>query len=298
GVWRCLTHFGLVGQPRRFEDLLARVDTARLLPLPGGTGFEGSGFEGSGFDGFGLGPDERVRILLHGRNVTKEGFDGDVLFELDLGRSLERGGAFARIEGRDAPVLLEDNLAAGLRRDLSLAQALTGIPTPPLADPHVIPAAWPPLASGIESVRVQRDDGTAFTLTLDGSPRADLPAGVVGYQVTDEAEGLTERAHPALSTGYTRFLELAPFLRPRDPRSVDSSTPVEAQVTVLGRQGDPLSLRILASGLGRDKLVVVDWSSSVFEITDEVAALLAPDFAQLVDPNLGIAWDPYLRPGR
>ena len=289
GVWRCLTHFGLVGNARAFEALLARIASSRVLPLPAGTGL----------DGYGLGPGDRVRLLLHGRNVTREGYDGDVLFQVDLGRPLARGGVFARVEEADRPVLLEVDLAGGLRRDRSLAQPLTGIPTPPLADPHVIPAAWPPLASGIETVVVQRDDGTAFTLDLDDAPaRVDVPSGVDAYLVTNDADGVTDPAHPALSTGYTRFLGLAPFVRPRDPRGIDPSTRLEAQVTVLGREGEPLTLRILPSGLGRGKLVLVDWSSSAFEITDEVAELLAPDPERLIDPNLGIAWDSYLRPGR
>jgi hypothetical protein len=286
GVWRCITHLGLVADRGRIEGLLAAALETEGLPQPAGAADQA---------GFGLEPRECVRIELHGRELMKRE-DRDVLFSIDIGRPLGRGGAFARVDGTGGTLLIDTDLAAGLRFDPSLTRTLTGIPTPPLADPHVIPAAWPSLATGIARVEVSHADGTGFVLTrLPDAVGPTAGPNVPRYELRDFDALAPVEAHPALTTGYTLFLARAPYLRPRDPAELGQVGRVATRVTVTGGDGESLQLGILPADFGRTRTVVNSWSGSALEIDSQVAELLAPDPSNLTDPERGIVWDPYLR---
>lgn len=293
GVWRCLTHFGLVADEAQIYALINGVLEARgavrAVDLDAGD---------SDLDAYGLGPDGSVRITLHGRDILKRE-DEDVLFAFEVGRPLARGGSFARVDDGSRVIELDRDLAAGLR---FTSRPVTGLATPPLADLHVIPNAWPGFQSGIDRVFVDRADGTGFELrreVLDGPPDPMQPGGGAPskWVIVDAETDEPEDAHPVLAMGFELFLARAEFAAPIDPRTVSESdlTRPDAILTIQPVEGEAVQVRFLREGLTGERVVIDGFSQTAVQVDRQIVDLLLPDIEQLVDPSRGNPWDPYLR---
>ena len=292
GIWRCFSHFGLVGNALAIQELLLAATRIETLAVPTDEALA----EGD-VQGYGLDPNERIRIEFHGAGVRPGTEQLDVLFAVDLGHALARGGAFARTVDTDDVVVLDVDLARGLRRDRSLVQSLTLAETPPLADPHLIPTAWPSLASGFKQIFVDHADGSGYSLEdeaiaglMGDAPRA------AGYTLVDSETGLERATHPVLGTGYTLFLALAPYRAPVDPRTLANSSGPETVITIQAADGGICELSILPAAIGTDRVVINSWSGTAHLVSGEVAKLLAPSPEQLIDTALGNPWHEYVLP--
>jgi hypothetical protein len=287
GIWRCVSHFGLVADEGALLGLVQAVLAARFLPHPGDPEL----------DGFGLGPGQRVRLEMHGRDVLRPDAGRDVLFGVDLGPRLPRGGSFARPLDSARVGLLEVDLAEPLRRPAGTLQSLAGMDTPPLVDSRVVPAAWPGFRSGLVRIFVDRSDGGGFELRRTSAPGPiDTAAAPPSWVVIDNLQDGEVPAHPALGAGFALFLGRAPFVRPRDPRSLGSATPTpEARLTLVPAEGELLELQLLPADFGGARTVLNRWTGIPVEVSAEVAQLLVPPTSWLTDPSRGIPWDAYLR---
>ena len=290
GLWRCTTHMGLVADQNAVLGLVQSViDTKGVVRT------SDLAQDDPALADYDLGGAASVRVSLHGVDVLKDE-QRDVLFAVDLGRALMRGGVFARRADGSEVLELDRDLASGLR---FTSRPVTGLATPPLIDPHVIPNTWPGFRVGIERVFVDRADGSGFELrrlTTPGPPGPDGRA-TVRWTVVDAETGEESDAHPVLATGFELFLAHAEFAAPIDPRSVDPAAlqRPDATLTIQPVEGELLEVLFLRPRASGARVVVDRYSQTAVEVDRTIAELLLPSVRQLTDPSLGIPWDPYLR---
>ncbi|QDU66636.1 DUF4340 domain-containing protein [Engelhardtia mirabilis] len=290
GLWRCTTHLALVADQDAVLGLVQSVIDAKGVVRVADLAADDPTLAEYGLDAGAC-----VRVSLHGVDVLKDE-ERDVLFAVDLGRSLARGGVFARRIGGDEVLELDRDLAAGLR---FTSRPVVGLPTPPLIDRHVIPNAWPGFRSGIARVFVDRADGSGFELRREAAPGPPGPDGrpTGTWTVVDAETGESAAAHPVLATGFELFLAHATFAAPIDPRSVQPSAleRPDATLTIQPVEGEALEVLFLRPKANGARVVVDRFSQTAVEVERAIAELLLPDVRQLTDPSMGIPWDPYLR---
>lgn len=303
GLWRCREHFGSIASEARIVGLMESVALANQLVAG-----DASQLEGAQLEDWGLDPANRTRISLHGPDFLSAE-DRDELWAIDLGSSIPgatatgSAGCYARVVGDNRILELDTDLRALLADAPTAPGSPRRVPrgtVPPLLERRLIPAGWPGTRSGLQRIFVDRADGSGFELNLTEAgqvgPNGEPP--VPRYRLTVHGSGAAPvDAHPVLSTGYTLFLTQALGFECVDPNTIDLARLDNPQVTITlqARSGPPLELRILRGGLGEAALVVDNFGQAIYRASDEVIQLLNPRPEQLTDPELGIAWDAYLR---
>ena len=294
GLWRCLDHFAAIASEGRILGLLETLLETRAVTLS----------EAGELDlaAYGLDAASARRVALHGPDLVKDP-DRDVLFAVDLGRSLPGGGGcFARVADTNRVLELDRDLVALLAdppRPGGLSALMPGAAGPPLLERLAIPSAWEGNRTGIRRVFVDRADGSGFELRLDEqlAPTAEGTPPPPAYVVVPAEGGPGVPSHPALATGYTLFLTRAPMDEVLDPQAVPASVLEDPDVivTVQPMEGDVVELRI-ATDLAGTRATLVDlWGQAAYRFDPDLLPLLAPEPTDLTDATRGILWDAYLR---
>lgn len=173
---------------------------------------------------------------------------------------------------------------------------------PPLVHPFAMPDDWPGEDSGLmQSVDVQRPDGTAYQLTLH-------QLELTPEQMRDEnrqpfewrlARGV-EPPTPTtgyLGAGYTLYLLKVPFLDVIDPAEAATlgfDAP-QARVRLTPAKGEAAELQ-LAPKLSQGRHALrCSATGLAYRIDPQAQAILFPTAEQLLPPATDNPWDPYLR---
>ncbi|MBM3976277.1 MAG: hypothetical protein FJ299_04725 [Planctomycetes bacterium] len=237
--------------------------------------------------GFGFDPLRVTRVTLLGPALESLGS-----FELGSGFS-DRERCFVRRAGEpriwDVDVNPWDELAP------------PGPGLPPLVHPFTMPYDWPGEDAGLmESVEVERPDGTAYRLTLhqlELTPE-QMQEGKQPYEwrlARGPEEALPTTGY--LGAGYTLFLVKVPYLdlvEPSEAATLGFDAP-RGRVRLRPSKGEPAEL-VLAARLSQGRHALrCSLTGLVFRIDPEVQAILFPSAEQLLPPATDNPWDPYLR---
>lgn len=287
GMWRCLTAFNAPADAQALQALIGKLSEAEGRvqsddPEQGPT--------------YGIGTNETVRVSFCGPNVLADPM-GDVLWACDVGRSFTGGdGSFVRVRGsREIWALdVDPHVEIDARHRPHL---------PPMLDGTIPSAAWASQRGGIERIFVDRRDGTGFELLrnpIEVTP-GEMRPGVVPYEwILDPGES-QQICHLQLATAFVFFSQTAPYEDLLSPAAADElgfddpSYDPWVTVTLDPVQGDPLRLLVGDPLPGRGVPVQNPFTGLTYEVSREVADLLQPSAQQLLDPQLGNPWEPYLR---
>jgi len=304
--WRVLTTFNapadgqaldsLVRQVLEAEGMVVDVDTDNLQSLGFGTG-------GS------------LRLALCGVQALADPA-GDVLFALDLGRSLPAAGGLGA--GRSAGYVRAVGRGETWRLDTDLRAALGNLIAPhlpPLLDPSLIPRSWPGHRGGATRIEIQRPGEVLYALLrrereLTPAQRRD---GENPWEWFLEQGGVETPAAPTPAFGYATFLSRTPFADLLDPSQTARfiPDPPQAVVRLIPREGTSAELRLgtrlntgsptpgAGDGSGSAPLVALESTASgmLFAITAPFAELLLPSRDLFAPGTSANPWAPTEVPG-
>ncbi|TAJ13708.1 MAG: hypothetical protein EPO68_13055 [Planctomycetota bacterium] len=237
---------------------------------------------------FGFDPARQVRVTLLDPQLQSLG-----AFDLGTGFA-DRERCFVRRAGETKVWDVDANPWE------ELAPAAPGLP--PLVHPFVMPYGWPGEGAGLmESVEVERPDGTAYKLTLhelELTPEQMREENRQNYEWR-----LTRGIEPAAPTtgflgpAYTLYLLKVPFLDVIDPAEAAGlgfDAP-RGRVRLVPSKAQPAEL-VLAPKLSQGRHALrCSVTGLAYRIDPQAQAILFPAAEQLLPPATDNPWDPYLR---
>jgi len=297
GSWRCLSLWGVMADEARIRGLLEKLFNAQGIV---------QSRDRARMPDYGLDEKNVLRLSLHGPRIL-ERRGRDVLQSFDVGFPVPGGnGCYVRVSGSDEVIAIDENL----REELARPEEST---LPPLLDPHVIPAIWPGKA-GIRRISIEREDGEKFEIARrDKSLSPDeLRAGKIPWDWILRKDGNEVTCDPLVSTAYVMFLQRAPYTALIDPRTLPDLGLDKPSARLILRSpegegqegGSPLGSGALeiaigrkGSGPGSGSGVPVEnrLTQNLFEVSSEVAGLMAPRSEQLTRADRANPWEPWLR---
>ena len=277
GVWRCQTHFNAVASEEAIQGL--------LKALLDGEGVVQSSDPSRAAE-YGIGTQESWILQLLGPSRATQ-------FEVELGAPIPSiGGCFVRRSDHPAVWALDTDPWEPLLVDP------TGV-RPPLLDPHVIPRIWPGKSRKVDRLVLERVGEPPLDLTMVETriSEEEMRAGKSPYlwhlRIGEQEEAASDRNAMA----YYGFLLKIPYVRLLDPERVrelglDQS---RTRVSLIPFDGRPAEL-CLGTRLPSGNLPLLNLETgSLFEVTPEIAALVAPDSKLLLESAASNPWETQLR---
>ena len=269
GIWRCVTAFGAVANPRQITDL-----TRALLTKPAAWRSSSSSLEAA--TAFGFDTPTRVEFL------RSEPADSPLLF--DLGSFVPSPGGrsvFIRREGLDGVWELDAEHLGALSRQRSPG-------FPPLLDQRLTAGCTLDPARGITRAFIDFHEGASLELRpreIDGELRWSLNDG------TSEHELL-----PFRFAGWLSFLQRAPYAGFTNPQA-DADRGLEppaARVTLFPPEEAPIEL-VLGREVNGEVYLRNRTSGMLLLLRPNTRALIAPNVRALSDAELTNPWEAWLR---
>ncbi|MBI5434871.1 MAG: hypothetical protein HZA52_18710 [Planctomycetes bacterium] len=280
GLWRSLDGRQAVCDSRAIEALVAELLEARVLRRATGDSERAA---------YGLAPTPEWRIELCGARVLSDP-GRDVLFALDVGRSLAPNAALVQHAGESAPLELDFDVASLLAAGFAPGRA-------PFEDARLVAGPFPGPQQTIDRVFVDHSDGAALELVRLRASEAELAAGAAAWTWQLSVDGLAKPCPNPRAEAYLAFLTSIPIARALSTKSAAElgfERPT-ARVTALSSSGEAMVVEIVlrrdqdrAYGLNRTL-------ATVAELDVEVAELVAPSAAGLLELERPNVWDSWLR---
>ncbi len=284
GTWRCLDHFGAIADKSAIDALLQALLDAE--------GVVSSSDPARAVD-YGVGAAGAWLVRLHGPSVPASPAD-NVLLEVELGHQHEGGdGCFVRRAGQKVVWSIDTNPWSALLMGAAPNR-------PPLLDPNVVPRALLAASRRIERVRVEHAGGLVLELTLVELEvkEEDMRRGKPSFAWNLGVDGRASESSQEAAQAYFAFLFCAPY--ERVAAALDEQAPgafaPRATVSLCPAAGEPLVLRVGAPDERGKVLLDNPAAACRYEVSAEVAALLAPRPEQLAPGATAAPWQPYLGP--
>lgn len=278
GLWRVLDATQAVGDSRAIESLVSTLLDARVLRRSGEERERAS---------YGLVPTPVWRVELCGAKVLSDP-GRDVLFALEVGRSLPPSASLVQRAGESSALELEFDLAGQLERAFAAGRA-------PFEDARLIAGPFPGLGGTIDRVFVDHADGTALELVRVRASEAELAAGAAPWTWQLSVDGLAKPCPSPRAEAYLAFLTSIPVVRALPARSASElgfERP-DARVTALGSSGEAMVVELVQRGeqaFGFNRTL-----ATVASLDPTVAALVAPRAEGLLELERPNVWDAWLR---
>ncbi|MCK6448983.1 MAG: hypothetical protein L6Q99_21515 [Planctomycetes bacterium] len=280
GLWRVLDATQAVGDSRAIEALVSTLLEARVLQRSA---------DDTERAAYGLFPTPTWRVELCGAKVLSE-VGRDVLFALDVGRSLEPRASLVQRRGETRALELDFDLSRALETALAAGRA-------PFEDARLIAGPFPGEGRTIERLFVDHADGTALELVRVRATEAELAAGAPPWAWQLVVDGLAKPAPNPRVEAYLAFLTSIPVAHALPVKAANElgfDRP-DARVTALGSGGDSMVVEVVfrrdesrAFGLNRTLATVAELDVAVAELV----AARAESVLELERPNV---WDTWLR---
>ncbi|MBI4881053.1 MAG: hypothetical protein HY812_15560 [Planctomycetes bacterium] len=283
GIWRCLDHFGAVANMAAIDALLqALLDAEGVV----------SSADAKRAADYGIGAAGAWIVRLHGPLLPRTP-EENVLLEVELGRQNEaQDGCFVRRSGQQVVWSIDTNPWSALLMGAAPNRPL-------LLDPCVVPRVVAEASRRIERVRVEHTGGPLLELTLVELQvtEEDLRRGKPSFAWRLSADGRAVEASQEAAAAYYSFLMCAPY--ERIVAALDEQEPgafvLRATISLCPAEGEPLELCIGAPD-ERGKAVIDNAAAACrYEVSSEVAALLAPRAELLAASATAAPWKPWLR---
>lgn len=283
GLWRCLQAHLAPALGSTMQSLMNKLDIAEGVVQTRRPEDAAS----YGFDGPGM-----IRLALCGANVLSE-IDGDVLFAIDIGRSIAAtGGSYVRPAGTNEIWAVNVDLRPEV-------VAEEGSNLPPMLDPHIIPEAWRGTREGFRRIVIERAGGLPLVLArhdVQLTPE-QRQQNMPPWQWTCSQGDDTRDADTMQLLNYSAFMVRAMYagiLAPRAAADFELDRP-RAVVTIESAEAERLQLVFGGAGPRGGAIIFNTFTQVVFEVDPAISEAMLPDIAIFSGSEEGNPWEPLLR---
>lgn len=282
GMWRCERAHGAPAENELIEAILPAI-----LSSEGVVRTENPDDAAE----FGFHREHTVRISFSGAGLATDP-TGDVIYALDVGRSITRtGGSYVRPVGTQSIWEID----ADLRAIIGVADELEQNAVPPMLDPHLVPQVWPGVRLGPQRIVIDRRGAEPITITRRDSDEADSERQQWEWVVTSSQGEFLGDVFQV--TSYAVFITRAPYagvIAPRDPAELGLDEPL---ASIVFETAEGPQLQLLVGGLSpRGGIVVYNsFTRNLYELEPEIAQRLLPSVDLLLGPEQGNPWEQWMR---
>jgi len=267
GHWRSREAFGAICEESAVEALIASCTQTRGEELTRDPAREAR---------YGLGPEARLSITLHGPKFLDQP-DRDVLATLEFGRG------FGRRAG--TPAILE------LDRDPHALLARPAKDLPPFVDTRLLAGCFGPGFAGFRRMELAYADGRAFVLETAPPATPDTPP-----EWTLVRDGSRENALVWRPGGYTSLWIRARakgFGNPKLAASLGLEHPF-LRITLLPTEGEKIELCLGERSLANEAWLWNRRTNVLMRIDGELVAEMAPEASAFTDAVRANPWERWL----
>ena len=279
-LWRCLDYRAAPALADRLEQLVAGLYEAQGVVLSENPQHP---------QDYGLDVPSMRTISLHGAEMDPKDPNSDVVLAIEVGAAVVGAdGCYARIRGERAIWTIDVDPGAVVGRDPS--------ERPSLADPALVPGAWPGASPRLQTVKVARVGQPAFELEMRSKEISSEEAmqGVPSFEWVLRREGSESLAGLGQAAGFANHLLSAPWTAIMDSAlapTLGFDAP-RAEVTLIGGGGEPCRL-VLGGRTPSGRLAVLNsFSRLVYEVELAEEALLFPPAEAFAEGAVDNPWDP------